>query len=94
MTPTIFNLKTFSSLTHPFTKVDRSSPWGNPYIMRNQSEAERNYVCDRFAAYALWRLMQEPQWLEPLRGKHLACWCAPKRCHAETLLRLANEEKG
>lgn len=25
-----------------------------------------------------------------LRGKHLACWCAPKPCHADVLLRFAN----
>jgi hypothetical protein len=25
-----------------------------------------------------------------LRGKDLACWCAPKRCHAEVLRELAN----
>ena len=94
MTPTIFNLKAVCSLMQPFTKVDRSSPWGNPFIMRNQTEAERAYVCDQFEQYARWRLAQERDWLEPLRGKHLACWCAPKRCHAETLLRLANETKG
>jgi hypothetical protein len=26
-----------------------------------------------------------------LRGKHLVCFCAPKACHADTLLRIANE---
>lgn len=31
--------------------------------------------------------------LAPLRGKHLACWCAlDKPCHADALLRLANAE--
>ncbi len=36
--------------------------------------------------------------LEPLRGKNLACWCPlkdkdgnPSPCHADVLLRLANE---
>ena len=24
--------------------------------------------------------------LGELRGKHLVCWCAPERCHAELLL--------
>ena len=28
--------------------------------------------------------------LHELRGKNLVCWCAPKRCHAEVLIELAN----
>jgi hypothetical protein len=30
---------------------------------------------------------------ELLRGKDLVCWCAPKPCHADILLRIANEEE-
>ena len=73
-------------------RVDRSSDWGNPFVMHRESE--RTKVCDLFAAYAKWRLTVDPQWLKPLRGKDLACWCAPKRCHADTLLKLANEPGG
>jgi hypothetical protein len=29
---------------------------------------------------------------EELRGKDLVCWCAPQRCHADVLLKYANEE--
>lgn len=71
-------------------RVDRSSPWGNPFQI--VGEIGRDEVCDKFELYAQWRLTVEPDWLKPLRGKNLACWCAPKRCHADTLLRLANEE--
>jgi hypothetical protein len=69
-------------------KVDRSSAWGNPFIM--ESESSRDYVCDLYEQYAKWRLTVEPDWLTPLRERNLACWCHPKRCHADTLLRLAN----
>lgn len=68
--------------------VDRSSDWGNPFVMHG--EADRDRVCDLFADYAQWRVARQPDWLEPLRGKDLACWCAPKRCHVETLRELAN----
>ena len=37
-----------------------------------------------------WILEQLPR----LRGKILACWCWPKLCHAEVLLRLAEEFAG
>ncbi len=28
----------------------------------------------------------------PGKGHDLLCWCAPKRCHAETWICIANEE--
>lgn len=31
------------------------------------------------------------EWIAPLRGKNLACWCpSGQACHADVLLRLAN----
>jgi hypothetical protein len=69
--------------------VDRSSDWGNPFIMHK--EWERDIVVNQFECYALWRLTIDPDWLLPLRGKDLVCWCKPKRCHADVLLELANK---
>jgi hypothetical protein len=74
-----------------FVRVDRGTDWGNPFIPLNHSEAERQRVCDLYEAYAEWRLTVEPSWLEKLIGKNIACWCEPKRCHAHTLFRLAND---
>lgn len=68
--------------------VGRPSIWGNPFTAR--SEVQRNKVCDQFEEYAMTKLLQDPEWLRPLQGKSLVCWCAPKRCHADTLYRLAN----
>ena len=84
--PKIFNLR--SGCQSGVIRVDRGTDWGNPFIM--DGERERDRVCDLYEQYAKWRLTIDPLWLEPLRGKDLACWCAPKRCHAETLRRLAN----
>ena len=75
----------------PRQRVDRATGWGNPFVVVDASERQRQIVCDLFEKYAAWRLTVQPAWLEPLRGKHLECWCAPKRCHAETLRRLAND---
>lgn len=75
-----------------YVRVDRGTDWGNPFVPLNHSEAERKRVCDLYEKYAKWRITVDPEWLAPLVGKHLACWCAPKRCHADTLLRLANKE--
>lgn len=76
-----------------YIPVDRGTSWGNPFLMVTPTTAERNRVCDLFEKYATWRLTVEPHWLDDLRGQNLACWCAPKRCHAETLMRLANESE-
>lgn len=90
MTPArmIYNLKD-GPLPVGAVRVDCGTACGNPFIMH--SESQRDQVCDKFEPYAAWRLTIEPDWLKPLRGKHLVCWCAPKRCHAETLRRLVNE---
>ncbi len=84
--PAIYNLRTIG---YPNAiRVDRSSPWGNPFFML--SESERAAVCQKFRVYAVERARLEPNWLTPLQGKNLACWCAPKQCHAEILMELAN----
>lgn len=73
--------------------VGRPSPYGNPYVMK--AESERDAVCDAFEAALARKFERDPsareRLKEALRGKDLVCWCAPKRCHAETLLRIANE---
>ena len=66
----------------------RGSRWGNPF--REGRDGTREEVIAKFEAYALERLEREPNWLDPLKGKDLVCWCAPKPCHADVLLRLAN----
>jgi hypothetical protein len=36
---------------------------------------------------------RNPDWLAPLRGHDLACWCPlDQPCHADVLLELANAE--
>lgn len=45
-----------------------------------------------FEEYAQATLMRDPQWLELLCGKDLACFCKEgEPCHADVLLRLANQ---
>lgn len=69
--------------------VGRPSEFGNPFVMK--TEKDRDSVCDKFEEY----IANKPELIElaktKLKGKHLVCYCSPKRCHADTLLRLANE---
>ena len=65
------------------------SPWANPY--RIGPDGTREEVLARFETYARERLQSEPGWLEPLRGKDLACWCHPASCHGDVILKLLEE---
>lgn len=88
----VINMRDNPSALNFAIRVDRQGKYGNPFVMK--TEDERDDVCDKFEKYAEWRLLIEPDWLDALRGQDLACWCAPKRCHADTLMRLANRRTG
>ena len=60
--------------------IGRGSPWGNPFKIG--PDGTRDEVCDRFEREVLPKLD-----LEPLRGKDLVCFCAPQRCHGDSILR-------
>ena len=94
MEPKVLNIKSIKgSWPENTVRVDRRSPWGNPFAMKNASDAERNRVCDAFEEMAAKWLPETIAALKKdLKGKNLACWCSPKKCHADTLLRIANEE--
>ncbi len=69
-------------------RVDRSSRWGNPFLV--DADGSREKV---IAAYRDSYLPHKPSLtsrLAELRGKLLACWCAPEGCHADVLAVLAN----
>lgn len=66
--------------------IGRGTRWGNPFIVGE--DGDRAVVIAKFHHYAQWRLEREPQWLEPLRGIDLACYCAPKPCHGNVIVEL------
>lgn len=66
--------------------VGRPSKWGNPY------DAKRYGKANAIKLYKIWLHEQGPiDDIEELRGKDLVCWCAPRSCHADYLLELANK---
>jgi Domain of unknown function (DUF4326) len=82
-------------------KVDRTTAFGNPFVVGKPGGAYTAKVMDRRHAYLLFKSMawDQPRLVEAareqLRGKNLACWC-PKTdpyedcCHAAVLLEIAN----
>jgi hypothetical protein len=70
-------------------KVDRTTRWGNPFVMAH--EGTRAMAVDNFRRDAEAQAKVYPGFYEPLRGKNLACWCKPGvPCHADVLIELAN----
>lgn len=70
--------------------VGRPTKWGNPFVIgRDGTRAE---VIAKYEANLSPELRAMAR--EELRGWDLACWCAPLACHADVLLRIANEEDG
>ena len=74
--------------------VGRGSRWGNPYSHKEGTLAEhvvgsRTEAIQKFEEYLLSNeeLMGS---LEELRGKTLGCWCKPKSCHGDILIKYAN----
>ena len=73
--------------------VGRPTKWGNPLTLRRDTDEDRIEVIGRYIDY----LRTQPELVRAMRselaGRDLACWCAPKRCHAEVIAAIANGRK-
>ena len=69
--------------------IGRPTKWGNPYTIGTHGTRE-----EVIALYEVWirksSLMAD---LPELEGKVLGCWCAPRACHGDVLLKLIKEFK-
>lgn len=71
--------------------IGRGSIWGNPFTIQ---EYGRDRCISMYEQYIRQRLHEEPdlylQLLE-LKGKRLGCFCKPKACHGDILVKLIQE---
>ena len=76
--------------------IGRGSLLGNPFVMRNKSDEERNRVCDDYERWIFEQLninnldiINELKHIKNLahrpEGVTLGCFCSPKRCHGDTI---------
>ena len=71
-------------------EVFEASPWANPFSVKKWG---RQGAIKRYEE----KLRGKPELLArlpELEGKILACWCKPKACHGDVLLRLIEERSG
>lgn len=80
--------------------VGRPSKWGNPYrlgerfdIHSSKFTVQSRAECIRlYELYLRQRVQKEPDFLDELEGKDLACWCPlDKACHADVILKILSE---
>lgn len=91
-----FNLQKASPNGLPVVYVGRPTKWGNPYTITSVTHLE-----DSLILYRQWlesKLKDHPSFLDPLKGKDLACWCPLKDkngnsvpCHADIILKVMKE---
>jgi len=69
--------------------IGRPSKWGNPFVIGKDGTRE-----EVIAKHRAW-LLAQPAKIEAvkreLKGRDLLCFCAPKPCHGDTLLEIANQ---
>jgi len=81
--------------------IGRPSKWGNPFRIvvprRTRERAIQEYRDWLEGDQDLIMLHGNPptfeEIIDELRGKTLGCWCAPKPCHGDVLLEVANADE-
>lgn len=83
--------------------IHRGTPLGNPFVMKDRSDLERQRVCDSFEEWVQGKLFGSTAQVQYFEGLvniardpsvgciELVCFCSPKRCHGDTIKRLIEE---
>ena len=72
----------------PVFYVGRPTKWGNPYQKTDPQSL------DKFRQHIEQKMLADKNFLVPLHGKNLACFCPlDSPCHADILLELVNAKK-
>ena len=81
----LINLRTYKD--KGYVRIDRQSIFGNPYVI--DKDGTREEVIEKYRVY-FYECLRIDEWfkgkVENLRGKILACWCAPEACHGDIII--------
>ncbi len=83
------DLITSAKKANRYTCIGRGSIGGNRFIMGK--DGDRNSVCNKYEI----ELKEKPDLIKripELKGHVLGCYCAPRRCHGNTLLKYTSYE--
>jgi ParB family chromosome partitioning protein len=77
------NLVRWAQADGRLVSIDRRTEWGNPFEL--PYDGDRATVIHNYADHYLPYKPSLLSRLHELRGKALACWCAPEPCHGDLL---------
>lgn len=89
MTPRILN-KHRSGIPRNAVYIGRGSDWGNPFEIGK--DGDRAEVIEKYRNWLRGQNDLLSRIVPELQGKDLVCYCAPKACHGDILLAIANGE--
>jgi hypothetical protein len=76
----------FAEQQNLYVRADRFSDWGNPFEMGK--DGSRDEVCNNYENYFLPYKPSLLNKVSSLKGKALGCWCAPEKCHCDSLVKM------
>jgi hypothetical protein len=74
--------------------IGRGSMFGNPYVMGK--DGDREEVIKLYEEYFYKRIAEDEEFKRAvcqLKGKTLGCFCKPKSCHGDIIVKFLDEEK-
>ena len=98
MTKHLYNLRTDKVIPIDAVRIDRRTPWGNPFIIDihgNREECVNLYISWLAGGVKAPGLDSEERraWIikniGTLANKSLICWCSPEACHGDFLHSIA-----
>ena len=86
LNPRVYNKYGRDKIPKSAIYVGRPTGYGNPFRAGDNCRKDgiliqrmgRNTAVRLFNLYAHKRIIRDPNWLEPLKGKSLICYCWPK----------------
>lgn len=69
--------------------IGRGSKWGNPF--RIGTHGNRRQVIEKYRLFINSKPILLEEAKKELKNKDLVCWCAPRACHGDILMEIANK---
>lgn len=72
--------------------VGRGTVWGNPFLIGR--DGSREEVIEKYSVHIVKKLLDDPELIPVLldmEGQRLGCFCAPRPCHADVLVKLIED---
>ena len=89
--PRLLNARKVGTVMAGAIYIGRPSKWGNQFVVGPGITR-----ADAIRLHQEW-VWSHPEVIEQIKaelcGQHLICWCAPRKCHGDILLAIANAEE-